>query len=391
MKLLVILPRVPYPTEKGDKLRAFHQLRILSKYHDIVLCSLYEDDIDPDAKKVLKEFCTKLYFFKLNRWGLFVNMLKALFSCKPFQVAYFYRRSIKNKIETIIEKEKPDHIYCQLLRTAEYVKNIDIPKTIDYQDVFSIGIKRRMDKVNLLLRPVFWMEYVRLRKYENKIFSWFDNKTIISYPDRDLIPHENYEQIHVIPNGVDYDFFTANKMAEQNYDIVFTGNMNYPPNIMACLYLVNDILPLVNKTYPNCSVLLAGATPHAKVKQLKSENVAVSGWLHDIRDAYNNAKIFIAPMQIGTGLQNKLLEAMSMQKPCITTALANNALKAIPDEHLLIGNNAQELADCIVRLLNDAELCTKIGNQAREFILENYSWEKNTEQLSNIIINTNKK
>ncbi len=168
-------------------------------------------------------------------------------------------------------------------------------------------------------------------------------------------------------------------------DLVFTGNMAYPPNVDAAEFLVNQIMPLVWKKMPGAKVMIAGATPDKRVTSLKSENVTVTGWLDDIRDSYAGAKVFIAPMQIGTGLQNKLLEAMSMKVPSITTPLANDALQAVDGESILIGKDAPTLATQILNLLNDEVLYRKIAENGFAFVKEHYSWEEATDKLHHII------
>jgi len=386
MRLFVLLSRVPYPLEKGDKLRAFHQVVQLSKKNEVVLCALNPDRKlnKPDAFSALQPYCRSINFIDIPLAGRLWNIFLAFFKGLPLQVGYFYSCKAARKINKLIEAYKPDHIYCQLLRTAEYVKHSTIHKTIDYQDVFSYGVKRRMEKAPFYTKPVFKLEYKRLRKYESAIFDLFDHKTIISIPDRDLMPHPERNKIHVIPNGVDHDFF-APVDTEKTVDLVFTGNMAYPPNVDAAEFLVNEIMPLVWKEMPGAKVMIAGATPDKRVTSLKSDEVTVTGWLDDIRDSYAGAKVFIAPMQIGTGLQNKLLEAMSMKVPSITTPLANDALQAVDGESILIGKDAPTLAKKILDLLKDEVLYLKIAENGFAFVKQHYSWEEATDKLHNII------
>ena len=142
---------------------------------------------------------------------------------------------------------------------------------------------------------------------------------------------------------------------DAEYDLLFTGNMNYPPNIDSVIFLVQKVLPLVRKERPGTSLLISGVDPSPSVRDLARVDplVTVSGWVKDIRSSYAAARIFIAPMQIGTGLQNKLLEAMAMRMPCITSPLANNAVGAPVDDAILIGNTPEEYAAHILRLLSD--------------------------------------
>ena len=224
------------------------------------------------------------------------------------------------------------------------------------------------------------MEYRRLKRYEAAIFDDFDIKTIISEPDRELIPHSKKDEILIIPNGVDHEYFKPQEQ-EKRYDLVFTGNMSYPPNVNAVDYLANEILPLVWKQLPEVKMYIAGASPDPKVKRVASERIIVSGWLDDIREAYAQSRVFIAPMRIGTGLQNKLLEAMSMRLPAITSPLANASLGAKPNEEILIGSNAEEMAQHIVTLLNYPQKATQLAQAGYDFTNRVYDWGKATERL----------
>ncbi len=246
MKIVVILSRVPFPLEKGDKLRAYHQLKVLHQKHEIILCCLTDSKVHPDAEKALREICSSFHIFHLKRWRIAINLFFGLFSRKPMQVIYFYQKKIHSAIKKIIEKDDPDHIYCQLIRTAEYAKSEhNYIKTLDYQDAFSKGVERREQKASWPLREIFRMERRRLIAYENIIFEYFELKTIISAEDRRFIYHPERQDIAVITNGIDTQFFSPDHQKTKSFDLVFTGNMSYPPNIETAEYTVNEILPIV--------------------------------------------------------------------------------------------------------------------------------------------------
>ena len=349
MKIFILLPRIPYPLEKGDKLRAFNQIKQLAKRNEIILCALNDD---PQ-----------------------VSEQDAFFKGLPLQCGYFYNRKAAKKIDALIAKHKPDLLFGQLLRVAEYIRYKKLPKAIDYQDIFSYGMKRRADIASTIIRPIFNMEYRRLKRYEADIFDDFDVRSIICEPDRALFPHERRNEILIIPNGVDHDYFKPQE-SEKKYDLVFTGNMSYPPNVNAVEYLSDEIMPIVWKSLPETKLYIAGATPDPKVKHAASDRIIVSGWLDDIRDAYAQSRVFIAPMRIGTGLQNKLLEAMSMHLPAITSPLANASLGAKPNEEILIGSNAEEMANNIITLLTDTQKAVQIAQAGFDFTNRVYDWEK---------------
>lgn len=382
MKLFVLLPRIPYPLEKGDKLRAFNQIKQLSKCHEIVLCALNTNKkLDKQqAFKALQPYCVSINFFDLSKIGIGINIFIAWLKGFPLQTGYFYNSKIARKIQKLIKQHQPDLLYGQLLRVAPYIRHNELPKAIDYQDVFSEGMKRRMKTCRWWEKPFFRMEYKRLQKYEAVIFDDFDVKTIISKPDRDRIAHPNRDQILIIPNGVDHDFFRP-KDCEKIYDLVFTGNMGYPPNSNAVSFLVKDILPLVWNKRPETRILIAGASPDANVRRTASEKITVSGWIEDIRDAYAQSRVFIAPMRIGTGLQNKLLEAMSMRLPTITTSLANSALQAKENTEILVGDDAETLAKHILTLLNNSKKADELAQAGYDFVRKNYDWTATTATL----------
>ena len=154
MRIFILLSRIPYPLEKGDKLRAFHQIKELSKNNEIILCALNPlTNVDKQkAFSTLQPYCRSINFLDLPLSGRIINVARAFLSHLPLQAGYFYNSKASREIKRLIEEYKPDHIYCQLIRTAEYVKNFPVKKTIDYQDVFSFGMKRRITTSSFLLR-----------------------------------------------------------------------------------------------------------------------------------------------------------------------------------------------------------------------------------------------
>ena len=390
MKIFIILSRVPYPLEKGDKLRAFNQIRELSKNNQVYLFALNDIELDKDAIQELKKYCTDISILKLTRLNIVFNLVRTLFDGKPFQVGYFYSNKAKKTIDTLIKQHQPDQIYCQLIRTAEYAKHYQhIPRTLDFMDVFSKGMERRRSTSAFYMKPILGIEYSRLLKYENKIFDFFDHKTIISDQDKSLIPHPRKSEIVVVPNGVDTNYFKPLLMKKE-YDLLFNGNMNYPPNVESVQYLVNKILPEVWKHLPHVRLLISGANPNHKVMELKSDKVVISGWMNDIRENFAKSRILVAPMQISIGLQNKLLEAMAMKIPCVTSTLANNALGAIPGEQIMVADQPEQYAQFIVQLLNDQALLDRIAENGYQYVMNNFNWEQTTLLLEKLFLEKKK-
>jgi sugar transferase (PEP-CTERM/EpsH1 system associated) len=372
--------------EKGDKLRAYNQLKALSKRHEIYLFALNDAPLNRDAVNVLTSFCKEVHIFHLSKITIWWNLLRFLFSKKPLQCGYFYSKRAKRKVNALLTSINPDHIYAQLIRTAEYVKRQKIKKTLDYQDVLSKGLFRIMEQSPVWKRFFYNMEYKRVKQYETDIFDCFDNKTIITKVDRDLIEHQGEGKITVIPNGVDFDFFQPVE-CEKQFDLIFTGNMSYTPNVQAAEYLVRTILPPLLEKYPHIKIVLCGTTPSSKVLALQGKHVIVTGWVEDIRSYYAQSRIFIAPMQLGTGLQNKLLEAMAMKIPCITSPLASKPLDIVSQTEILVCNSVLGYIDAIDMLLTQPERYNDIAANGHEFVKRKYSWETTNNALENLIVN----
>ncbi len=385
MKIFVLLSRFPFPLEKGDKLRAFHQIKELSKSNEIVLCCLSDEKVSKEDTKQLEAYCSSITVIRLHKLAIYFKLIGSLlFSDQSLQVAYFYNKKAQKTINNLIAKHQPDHIYCQLIRVTEYVRKLPIPKTLDYMDALARGMERRVEEAPFYKQWFLKTETNRLKTYEHFIFDDFDFTTIISEQDKNLIVNIKNDTTVVVPNGVDYSTYQRKEVTKE-YDLIFTGNMAYPPNIDSAVYLANKIMPLVWKTHPTISLVIVGAKPTSKVLKLKSTKIAVTGWVDDISEYYTKSKIFVAPMQIGTGLQNKLLEAMAMQLPCITSNLANNALNAEPNKSVLIGDNPNDYANHIVQLLENTDLYKTIAENGYSFVKKNYTWEGSTSILEKLI------
>lgn len=390
MKILVVLPRFPYPLEKGDKLRAYHQIVELSKRHEIYLFAVSHTKVSDEQRAALQPYCKEIRVVHLNRLVCWINIVRNWFSSKSLQMGYWNTAHSKHVCRNFAREVKPDIVYNQMVRTMPLVARLPYPKVMDFQDALSMNTERRMEQSRGLWHYLLHFEFKMLRSSEYKAFSIFDALTIISDVDSEAIPHKKNGEIHIIPNGVDFDYFSSQKvkktesLKEGEYSICFCGNMAYAPNVDAARYLVNEVMPLVWKEFPDATVLLAGADPKHAVRALASDKVTVSGRLSDIREAYASTKVFVAPMRIGSGLQNKLLEAMSMQVPCVTTSLANAALGATPGDQLLLGDTPTQLAANISQMLHSEELRTRIAAEGHRFVLEHFSWSSAVQPLENI-------
>jgi glycosyltransferase involved in cell wall biosynthesis len=373
MRVCILLSRIPYPLEKGDKLRAYHQIhQFIEQGNDVHVICLHLEKKDESTVRSLEQLGGKWTFLFLSKWQCVLNSIRAVYNPLPFQVNLYYNRNIKRQIHQIIHDFQPDHIYSQLIRTSEYVKDlVDIPKTLDYMDALSSGLERRSNFSGLIASWFWKLEQKRVSRYERIIYHYFDHTTIISKQDSALIGLPQQRSPVVIPNGIDTDKFHRVHPKPTMFTVLFTGNMNYPPNKDAALFLSNEIMPLVRKKHPDVRLIIAGASPSNEIKQLNSPPLTtITGWMLNINMAYEQANLFVAPMRMGSGMQNKILEAMSMDLPVITSEIASQAFTDSVIEHIKIASTAEEFA---IKIIEEIE--SPSPTFTRNLIQENYNWK----------------
>ncbi len=382
-KLVFFVSRFPFPLEKGDKLRAYHQLKSLYLHFDICLLAISHTAIVNADLQQIQPFCTSIHVLQLSKWKGLWNAFVGFFNNQPLQVNYFYSKKIEKKIQEIVNKENPICIYTQLARLGKYNFTSTAKQVMDLQDAFSVNYFRSAKHTSFIKKYIYLLEANRMQIWEKLMCSKFKHLTIISEPDKISIGAEN---LTVIKNGVDTQYFSLPKNNAPEFDILFIGNLGYLPNQLAANMLALEIAPLILKKMPRCKILIAGANANSQIRSLATNNIQIQSWVPDIRDAYKNAKIFIAPLFSGAGLQNKLLEAMAMQLPCITTDVCNASLGAQNGLQIIIANTAIEFANTAYQLLENVELANNQSQQGFQFVNANYSWQQSNTQLLNLLM-----
>jgi glycosyltransferase involved in cell wall biosynthesis len=320
-------------------------------------------------------------------------MLWAPFSRRPFQVLLFTERQQMRRMRTSILSRQPDVLLAQMVRTAEYVKDLDeVPHVLDIMDTLHAGAEREAERASFWKRPLLREEGRRLLRYEHRMPNYFDACSIISKQDRDLLPHPDRESVAIVPNGVDTSYFsTEAQMAplpceNQSFDVAFCGNLGYAPNVVAAKFLADEVAIEFEKAFGRkLHLLICGAQPSSTVKALASPNVSVVGNVPDIRSAYAAAPVFVAPMLVNTGLQNKLLEAMALERACVTTERALSALGTQAGDSVMTAHDAPSFAAAIEGLLaSDSNRIAK-GQAARKLVLNHFSWKAATSTLVELL------
>ena len=386
MNILYLCHRIPYPPNKGDKIRAFHQLKALGQEHRVDLFSLADDVEDAAGHPELERHCRQVVVSRLDRRVARWRALPYLATRKPLTLPYFCSGELTQRIRDAIRLRKYDRIFVYCSAMFQYVERLmDIPLIADLVDVDSDKWKQYAQRTSLPARWVYGREAVRLREYEAKVCRRADCVLVATACEAELLrgisPRAN---VHVVGNGVDADYFQLRPSAAGRREpaIVFTGDMRYFPNEEAVMFFAGRVLPLIRSAIPEVHFLIVGRDPTPRVKRLAAiAGVEVTGYVPDIREYLAQAQVAVAPFTIAAGIQNKVLEALASGIPVVATSSVVKGLSGSVADIIQTGNSPEALAVSVVRLLREPRFAEEVGIEGRRRVLEEYSWSRWDQRL----------
>lgn len=383
MKLLFVTPRFPYPPFRGDQSVPFHRMRILSRKHEITLVSFFERDEELAGIDALREVCQAIHTVKLPRWKSFTNMsLRGPISRLPFQVLYYQSYEFNQKLHNVLEEGEFDLVHAFMLRLAPFCRNIRIPVVLDLIDSMQLNFKRRVDNSSVPHKWLLQEELRRLINYESTICKQDSRFIVVSNKDKDCILSEN---VDVVPLGIDIERFSPSVTRVKSQKIIFSGNMFYGPNVQAVKWFVQNCFFHIQREIEDVEFIIAGNHPTSDIRELaKYPGITVTGFVESMPKVLHQASLAVAPMQSGSGMQFKILEAMSCGLPVVTNSLGLGDIKARSGIELLLAEAADDFVDKIVKVLKDRKLANDIGNKARAFVVNTHSWEHTTNMVESI-------
>ena len=383
--LLFLTQRLPYPPIKGEKIRPLRILRYLARHFDIHLGCLIDDPTDWAHVATVAELCADLHVAALNPKRAKLLCMRGLLTGAPLSVTFFADRGLAAWVRKVMADVRPDVVFINSGNMAPYV--LGLPRAgrmiVDLADVDSEKWRAYADGAGLPMRLVYRREWRRVAALERRIAAEADVSSFVSGPEaalfRTLVP-AHAAKVRGITSGVDHVYFDPAlsfpppfDTARANY--VFTGTMDYKPNVDAVRWFATDMLPQIRTRLGAASFHIVGNNPAPEVRQLGDlADVHVTGRVPDVRPYLQHATAAVAPMQIARGIQNKVLEAMAMARPVVVTPDALEGIDAAPGrEVLLAGDAASFIAAC-------CDLATgtngpAIGAAARAHVLAHCDWD----------------
>ncbi|MBN2147363.1 MAG: glycosyltransferase [Anaerolineales bacterium] len=392
MRILCLTARLPYPPNRGDRLRAYNFIKSLSRQHELHLLSFIASPAEREYLPPLQELCQTVQVVQKTPLQSALTTALNLWRSEPLQALYYRSAAMQRLVDSTLTAQEFKAIYIHLFRMAPYVEHHATHyRILDLTDVISREISLSLPYRGLLSRLLYRIEGPRIRRYEIHTADHFEETWLIAEADRALLakscPHAN---IRIITNGIDSAHFYPTGQPRSEARILFTGHMGVPHNIDAACILAQRILPLVQQHIPHATLRLVGADPSPAVLALQSKSTSVTGFVPDLNRELNQAAIFAAPLRFAAGVQNKVLEAMAAACPVITTSIVNEGIRATAGHELFIANTAEETASQLVLLLQEPLLRQTVGQAAARFVKLHFSWDVVLHRLAEIEVNLNR-
>jgi sugar transferase (PEP-CTERM/EpsH1 system associated) len=388
MRIFFVCRRVPFPPDRGDKIATFNEIRHLSARHEVHVFCLGDGSQDLDNIPGLRKYATSVTAAPVNALTIRLRALKALLTGEPLSVAAFNEAKLHAAIRRKFDELSPDLIIVYSCNVAQFAEHFpQVPRIMQFGDLDSLKWRQYAERSRMPLKWIYAIEEKRFLAYERRIaraFSYALVHTDVERRDFErLIPGV---PVTLVGNGVDLDYFRSGGDAKQPASIVFTGVMDYRPNVDAVVWFCNEILPAIQAEIAEASFTICGSRPTPTVLSLaKQRGVAVTGWVPDTRPYLDRAEVFVAPLRMARGVQNKLLEALAMGLPCVASTAAWNGTTIAQGEGILGTDNPREFAEHVIRLLQQDDWRADMARRARTAAEANYRWEAQMARLDQVV------
>lgn len=384
MRVLVIDEWLPWPLESGKKIRTYNLLAGLAKEFDVTLLAYASLPAESEKVEALAGGGIRVVTVEDDRvpkWGLrfYAHVLMNCFSGKPFSTGYHVRPAFTRRLEEIVRTEKPDLVHCEWTNLAPALERVgNVPRVISAHNIESQIWKRfASNSRNPAVKFVAFQQAKKIERLERRWYPSVDCCTAVSEDDARVMRSYGASVV-VVENGVDLDYYDVKTPGENGRkDLVFTASFDVFTNRDAVHFFIRDVLPIIRQDEPGAHFWIVGKAPPESIRRYaeSDSNVHVTGSVPDVRKYIGEAAVSVVPLRIGGGSRLKILEAMAMKKPVVSTSIGAEGIEATNGLNILIGDTPDELAASVLLLLGDAKLRASLGEAAFELARSRYDWK----------------
>ena len=393
--LLFLVHRIPFPPNKGDKIRSYHLLKYLLQHYRVFLGTFIDDKADWQHVEQLQGWCEESCFVELNPARTKIKSLRGLLIKQPLTLPYYANAQLQTWVDRMMQKHGIQRTLAFSSAMAQYLlepKYEKICRVIDFVDIDSDKWRQYAQRKPWPLSWVYKREATELLRFECEVASQFDASIFVSRAEAQLFKElapSCAERVDYFNNGVDTEYFSPDENLPTPYKegekiLVFSGAMDYWPNIDAATWFAQEVLPKIIEQHSDVRFFIVGSKPSDAVQKLAAlPGVVVTGFVLDMRPYLQHATLAVAPMRIARGIQNKVLEAMAMAKAVVVTPQGIEGIDAEPDKEAVIADDVDSLAHQS-RLLLQQDNCA-MGAKAREFVCKNFNWNENLPKIGELL------
>ncbi len=386
VKLLFLTPQLPFPPYQGTTLRNFNILKHLAPRHEIHLLSFGAPSELENSP--LREFCARIEIAPPPTRRLWRRAFETFFHPLPDMARRLDSPLLAQKLQTLLNVNRYDVVQIEGIEMAHAWFNqkskIENQKLIfdDHNAEWTLQKTAyetdRQNPKRLHGALYSWIQYHKLKRFERAVCLQADAVVAVSQPDADALTALDAQiKPVVIPNGVDCEFYTPSDAARAEWSCVFTGKMDFRPNVDACVWFADEILPALRAEIPRAQVALVGQKPSEQVLALRQRaGVTVTGLVPDTRPYIADAAVFVVPLRMGSGTRLKVLEAMALGKAIVSTSFGVAGIECENGRDVLIADTAPEFARAIANVMRDPERARALGRRARRLAEEKYDWRR---------------
>jgi sugar transferase (PEP-CTERM/EpsH1 system associated) len=391
--LLFLAHRIPYPPNKGDKIRSYHLLKHLTLKYNVHLGTFIDDLNDWQYRDKLDAICAETFYLGLNPLQAKIKCLQGLLTGEALSLPYYNNQAMQDWVNKMIKTHSIKKVLIFSSVMAQFIKKThDVEMIVDFVDIDSDKWRQYAKSKKGLTAWIYQRESNYLLNYEKKIAGQAKASFFVSEQEADLFKNlapEVSKKITFINNGVDTDYFSPELSFARPYPanedvIVFTGAMDYWANVDAVKWFAENIFTHITKKYPALKFYIVGSKPAKEVEALANDAVIVTGAVDDVRPYLAHAKLAVAPLRIARGIQNKVLEAMAMGKYVIATSAAMEGIPYNKTLHVSVGDEVNAVIKQLEKLLQKNSIAMKSNNN-RDFVTASFSWEQNGNRLCNLL------